>query len=439
MRGRCWLLLLVIGLPGASPLGCAEGDAADPAAIVLDDAAADRIAGWGDDEIRALASQVRRGRGLVVVGRAASALPESEEYSSLLGRGPRATVPAPRDRGDPLPVAVVDQAHPVLECLTHLLLVGTTVTAVGGEGVQALATLVPADGGEAGAEDEPLPVAWEHRVGRGRVAVLSLAMGEGARGGASALLDTLTARARLHVLGRRPEARLPADLPLAVEQLEASPEGVLKGFPPLEGFFAGRQISQVMSFHGAEWLVRPDRDDTEEPERVLDALKIPKGATVVDLGAGNGYFTLRLARRVGPGGKVLAVDIQEEMLGLLRQRARAAGLDNIEPVLATDKNPGLPPKSVDLVLLVDVYHEISQPQAVMQAVRESLYPGSDARPPGRLVLVEYRGEDPSVPIRALHRMTHDQVRGELKALGFRWETTHEFLQHQRVVVFTPTP
>ena len=192
-----------------------------------------------------------------------------------------------------------------------------------------------------------------------------------------------------------------------------------------------------MSHRGADWLVRPDREETEEPEKVIDALRILEGATVVDLGAGVGYFTLRLARRVGPSGKVIAVDIQEPMLADLRKRAEEAGIRNVATVLATERDPGLGDGPTDLVLMVDVYHELARPGEILEAVLRALR--RDPERPGRLALVEYRGEDPTVPIQPLHRVTQDQVRAELEVSGFRWIETHEFLRHQRILVFRAAP
>jgi ubiquinone/menaquinone biosynthesis C-methylase UbiE len=168
---------------------------------------------------------------------------------------------------------------------------------------------------------------------------------------------------------------------------------------------------------------------------VLDALHIAPGSTAADLGAGTGYFSLRLARRVGPSGRVLAVDIQEEMLHLLAARLREERVENVEGVLATETDPHLPSRSVDLVLMVDVYHELSKPAEVLRRVKESLRPAEGGRRAGRLVLVEYRGEDPAVPIKPLHRMTLSQVRAEVEPFGFRSVKVHEFLPHQRVLVF----
>ena len=193
--------------------------------------------------------------------------------------------------------------------------------------------------------------------------------------------------------------------------------------------FKGRVIAPTMSYRGAGWLERPDRDITEQPEKVLDALKIPSGSTVADIGAGTGYFSLRLAKRVGPEGRVLATDIQPQMLTLLNENMRAAGIRNIEPILCTPTDAKLPDGQLDLALMVDVYHELEYPEETLAQVRRAL------KPDGRLVLVEYRGEDPNVPIKPEHKTTLAQVRSELEPMGFRLREVFEFLVYQRVVVF----
>ncbi|MEZ5366029.1 MAG: class I SAM-dependent methyltransferase [Bryobacterales bacterium] len=147
-----------------------------------------------------------------------------------------------------------------------------------------------------------------------------------------------------------------------------------------------------MSVAHADWLTRPERDAEEQPDRVVRELKIAPGSTVADLGAGVGYFTWRLAGAVGPMGKVIAVDIQPGMIERLRQNLAERGITNVEPVLGSEENPRLPPHSVDMVLLVDVYHELQQPERTMAHVRRAL------KPDGRLVLIEYRKEDPDIPI-----------------------------------------
>jgi predicted methyltransferase len=195
------------------------------------------------------------------------------------------------------------------------------------------------------------------------------------------------------------------------------------------GEFECRPIARACSALGAAWLDRPEREESEKPEEVLDALGITTGMTVADIGAGTGYFTLRLARRVGPAGKVIATDVQPEMIATLRARADAAGTKNVETHLVTDRDAQLPAGKVDLALLVDVYHELGDPAGTMKQVRQAL------TPTGRLVLVEYRGEDPAVPLRPEHKMTLAQVRRELEPMGFRFVESMEFLPVQRVIVF----
>jgi predicted methyltransferase len=198
---------------------------------------------------------------------------------------------------------------------------------------------------------------------------------------------------------------------------------------PPRGEFAGRPIAPACNYLGAAWLDRPERDESERPEEVLDALGIQPGMVVADIGAGTGYFTLRLAQRVGTTGKVIATDVQPEMIATLEQRRVAAKLDNVETKVVTDKDAGLPVGKLDLALLVDVYHELGDPAGTMKQVRAAL------APTGRLVLVEYRGEDPAVPIRPEHKMTLAQVRRELEPMGFRFVESMEFLPEQRVIVF----
>lgn len=197
--------------------------------------------------------------------------------------------------------------------------------------------------------------------------------------------------------------------------------------------YMGREIARVMSHEGAGWLERSTRLREERTDLLLQVLPIEADSVIADLGAGSGYFTLPMARRA-PEGQVYAVDIQPEMLTLLEDRAAAASLSNVVPVLATETDPGLPENSVDIALLVDAYHEFAYPREVMQRVLASL------RPEGRVFLVEYRAEDPSVPIIPLHKMTAQQARLELEAIGFVWQQTLDFLPQQHVLVFNrPAP
>ena len=157
-------------------------------------------------------------------------------------------------------------------------------------------------------------------------------------------------------------------------------------------FYLGREIAQVMGPGGIEWLDRPEREDEERPAAVIDALELHGGDVVADLGAGSGYFTFRIAPKVGAAGKVLAVELQDEMLDTIRRRATALRVTNVEPIKASETDPKLPAAGVDIVLMVDVYHELAFPFEIMTRVREALKPG------GRVVFVEYRKEDPQVPI-----------------------------------------
>lgn len=189
-----------------------------------------------------------------------------------------------------------------------------------------------------------------------------------------------------------------------------------------------RQIAPVMNVAHAGWLTRPERDAEEQPDRVVEALRIPSGGTVVDLGAGVGYFTWRLARAVGLQGRVIAVDIQPGMIDLLAENLAKRGITNVEPVLAAEDDPKLP-EGVDLVLLVDVYHELQQPERTMEHVRRAL------APEGRVVLIEYRKEDPGIPIQPLHKMTAEEVRNELEPMGFRLDEQLDFLPRQHILIF----
>jgi ubiquinone/menaquinone biosynthesis C-methylase UbiE len=197
----------------------------------------------------------------------------------------------------------------------------------------------------------------------------------------------------------------------------------------LPSTYKGRVIAPVMSAEGADWLVRAEREEFEQPERVVDALKLQKGMVVADIGAGVGYFSLRIAKRVGPEGTVLAVDIQPEMLSLLKQNQEREGLTNVEPILGTVTDPHLPQDMIDLALLVDVYHECQYPEEMITQIRNSL------KKNGRLVLIEYRGEDATVPIKPEHKMTVKQVLAEIEPMGFQLKEQLEFLPWQHILVF----
>ena len=185
-----------------------------------------------------------------------------------------------------------------------------------------------------------------------------------------------------------------------------------------------------MGVEGAGWLERRERENEENPDLALRLLRIRKGATVADIGAGSGYMTIRLARIVGPTGKVYASDIQAGMLALIQQNVARAKLDNVAPVLGAIDDPKLPADSIDLAIMVDVYHEFSEPQKMLQRIREAL------RPDGRLVLLEYRAEDPAVPILADHKMTKALVKQEVEHEGFRQSRVYDDLPWQHLFVFT---
>ena len=185
-----------------------------------------------------------------------------------------------------------------------------------------------------------------------------------------------------------------------------------------------------MGLGGAPWLDREEREAEEAPTRALGLMKIAPGSSVADIGAGSGYFTERLARLVGAGGKVFATDIQAGMLDLIRTRITRAGLTNVSLILSAPADPRLPAAAVDLALMVDVYHELHDPQAMLARIREAL------KPDGRLVLVEYKGEDPSIPILPAHKMTVAQAKLEVEAEGFVLTATDSSLPRQHVLIFT---
>jgi ubiquinone/menaquinone biosynthesis C-methylase UbiE len=193
---------------------------------------------------------------------------------------------------------------------------------------------------------------------------------------------------------------------------------------------SGRVYAQTMSVEGAPWLDRRERENEENPDLALRLLRIRKGATVADIGAGSGYIAIRMAKIVGPMGKVYASDIQPGMLTLLQQYVAKAKLDNVVPVLGVVDDPKLPAESLDLAIMVDVYHEFSEPQKMLQRIREAL------KPDGRLVLLEYRAEDPDVPILPDHKMSKAQVKQELEHEGFKQSRVYDDLPWQHLFVFT---
>ena len=192
----------------------------------------------------------------------------------------------------------------------------------------------------------------------------------------------------------------------------------------------GRHIAPVMGAAGADWLERREREREEQPGRALDLIGIQPGMTVADVGAGTGYMTLRIAKRVGPTGKVYANDIQPEMLDKLNENARRANLDNIETVLGSEADAKLPAGKMDFIILVDVYHEFSRPQEMLQSMRKAL------KPDGRLVLLEYKREEPSIPIRPDHKMFTADVTIEVEAEGYKLDKVIDTLPRQHIIFFS---
>lgn len=193
-------------------------------------------------------------------------------------------------------------------------------------------------------------------------------------------------------------------------------------------FYLGREIAQVMGHEGAYWLERPSRGWEERPQLAIDALNLKPTDVIADIGAGTGYFSFRLARFV-PQGKVLAVDIQPEMLALIEERQQQEGINNIKRVLGTVDNPNLPENSLDLVLMVDAYHEFEYPYEMMQGIYQAL------KPSGRVVLLEYIRENPLVLIKTLHKMSQKQVKKEMAAIGLTWKETLNVLPQQHLMIF----
>jgi ubiquinone/menaquinone biosynthesis C-methylase UbiE len=204
-------------------------------------------------------------------------------------------------------------------------------------------------------------------------------------------------------------------------QIRPSPDGIGKTW-------MGREISHVMGHQGASWLERSERQREERTDLLVEALPLQPSSVVADIGAGTGYFSFRIAKRV-PQGQVYAVDIQQQMLDIVDQRIAAGHGNNVKPVLGTDRSPGLPDQSVDLVLLVDAYHEFAFPREMAAGMLAALKPG------GRLVLIEYRAEDPAVPIKRLHKMSEQQAIREMTSAGFLFERNLDLLPQQHFLVF----
>lgn len=227
------------------------------------------------------------------------------------------------------------------------------------------------------------------------------------------------------VVGQESKPQAKTEAGQALEKKAATEED-----PHKPGTFMGRAIAPVMSYLGADWLLRETREQEEQPEQMLDALNLKPGQVVADVGAGVGYTSVRLARRVGPTGKVYATDIQPQMIRMLKANIRTMKLEKtIIPLLCTATETKLPDGEIDLIIMVDVYHECSSPVETLKGLKKALKPG------GRLVLIEFRAEDPEVPIRPEHKMTLAQARREVEAQGFQFQKNDERLPWQHIIIF----
>ena len=193
-------------------------------------------------------------------------------------------------------------------------------------------------------------------------------------------------------------------------------------------FYLGREISQVMGAAGADWLERSERQQEENSNLAISKLPLNSGSVVADIGAGSGYYSFRIAKKI-PQGKVFAVEVQDEFIKLLNSRKKEQNTTNVEIIKGSEKSPNLPENSTDLAIMVDVYHELLYPQEMLQGIRKSLKPG------GKLLLLEYRAEDPSIAIKELHKMSVAQVNKELSANGFKLAQRRDFLPIQHFLLY----
>ena len=235
------------------------------------------------------------------------------------------------------------------------------------------------------------------------------------------------AKSEIDKLFEEPQVQ-PKDADGEGQEAKDDSETISKIPPPLK-IYMGRRIAQTMHYTGAEWLIRDEREREERCSLMLANLGVKPGMTICDMGCGNGYHTLQMAKMTGEQGMVVGVDVQPEMLGFLRERMEKQGIENVIPILGGYHNPHLPPATIDLVLLVDVYHEFSYPQQMLASMRASL------KPNGVVVLVEYREEDPKVPIKPLHKMSKAQVNKELLANGFKLVSEFDKLPWQHMMFF----
>ena len=222
-------------------------------------------------------------------------------------------------------------------------------------------------------------------------------------------------------LGFTQDDALPPQPPYETRE-KHDPNGINK-------WYLGREIAHVMGPGGIPWLNRPERESEENPTKCIEALELKGGEVIADLGAGSGYYSFRLAAKVGEKGRILAVEIQDEMIAELKKRIAKDKIANVETVKCTEKDPMLPEGGVDLVLMVDVYHELAFPYEVMTAIRKAL------KPEGRVVLVEYRKEDPKVPIKEVHKMSEEQIKKEMAVVGLSHVKTVDTLPWQHIAIF----
>ena len=227
-------------------------------------------------------------------------------------------------------------------------------------------------------------------------------------------------------LGHSAETNSPARAARYETRVEHDPNGIGR-------FYLGREIAHVMGHQAADWLERPEREQEERTDLLVPALKLKSGDAVADIGAGTGYYTRKLAKAVGERGVVYAVEIQQEMLDILTNKMAAEKIFNVKPTLGTITDPKLPRASVDLILMVDVYHEFDHPYEMADAMCRALKPG------GRMAFVEFRAEDPAVPIKRVHKMTEAQVRKEMSVQPLEWVETITALPRQHVIVFRRKP
>jgi ubiquinone/menaquinone biosynthesis C-methylase UbiE len=210
--------------------------------------------------------------------------------------------------------------------------------------------------------------------------------------------------------------------PLYELRTDGDPNGINK-------WFMGRQIALVMGHQAADWLERPEREEEEKTDLMIDSLKFRDGEVVADIGVGSGYIARRIAKRIGEKGIVYGVDIQPEMLALLKKRMAMFRIENVRGILGEEKDPKLPPESCDTMIMVDVYHEFEHPYEMIDAMVKALKPG------GRIVFVEFRGEDPKVPIKTVHKMTEEQIKKEMSIHTLEHVETISVLPWQHIVIF----